>query len=128
MRLTAEAEREPERLGGIVVEALEHEDSQVRFAAAVGLGRIDYGPAAEKLTPLLDDREKAVRLQAAQTLAKLDRAGLAAVMAALEERSIGNVDEALLVVTRITGRSFGLGNEGRKAALEYWAREQGREP
>ena len=118
--LTHLAENNPERLGPVLLRALESEDAEVRFLVANKLGRIKYVGAAEALTGLLDDSDRGVSVQAVESLVKLDESGLKAAMEALAENKIRNIDGALDAISRISGRSFGLGKKGRRAALEYW--------
>ena len=119
-RLNKLAQGDHERFGPILAEALSNDNSRVKFLAANGLANIKYAPAAKALTVLLDDSVQDVRTQAGQALIKLELAGLRAVMEGLAENRIGRTDEALVVVTAITGRTFGKGQEGRAAALEFW--------
>ena len=119
--LNTAAQNDPEGVGPILVRALANEDPKVRYLAANQLGEIEYVPAAKELTALLDDEDKDVTAGTAQTLVKLGENGLQAVMESLIENRLKNVDRALLVVTRITGKSFGQGQEGREEALKFWA-------
>ena len=118
--LNAAAQNNPERIGPILIKALGNEDPKVRFLAVNQLGSIKYEPAAGKLAELLDDDDKDVTAGAGQALVKLGENGLQAVMESLSANRLKNVDRALIVVKRITGRSFGQGQEGRAEALKFW--------
>jgi hypothetical protein len=39
----------------------------------------------------------------------------------LSDAAVGDIDRALIVINRITGRSFAQGEPGRLQALEFWA-------
>ena len=125
--LAGMAENHAERLGPVLLRAINNEDPSVRFSAANKLGTIKYAPAAPALTNALDDPDQGVSVQAIESLVKLDKAGLQAVMEALAKNRIKNIDAALSAVRRITGRSFPPAERGRRAALDYWAQrnEQG---
>ena len=120
--LGAIAENDPERLGPVLLRAINNEDHLVRFSVANKLGRNRYAAAAPALTNTLDDQDQRVSVQAIESLVKLDEAGLRAVMEALTENKIKNIDAALNAIGRITGRSFAPGKKGRHEALEYWAK------
>ena len=119
--LGALSDGDPERLGPILSKALTNKDPKVRFLAAMRLGTIKYSSAAAGLTTLLDDEDKKVSREAGEALVKLGPAGLRAVMEALAEDTLREVDAGLFVAKRISGRSFGQGPEGRSAALKFWA-------
>ena len=122
------AENNPERLGPVLLRAINNQDPWVRFLAANKLGGIKYAAAAPGLTNVLDDPDQGVSVQAVESLVKLDKVGLQAVMEGLAENRIKNIDAGLNVARRITGRSFLPGERGRQRALEYWAEQhkQGR--
>ena len=122
--LSALAKDDPERLGPVLSKALTNKDPKVRFLAAMGLGIIKYDSAAAELTILLDDEDKKVAGEAGEALVKLGQPGLRAVMEALTENRLRDVDSGLFVAKRITGRSFGQGPEGRTAALKFWAEQK----
>ncbi len=124
--LSSLTENEPERLGPVLVKALDNDDPQVRATAAMGLGSVAYASAATQLAALLDDPSKRVRLEGDRALVTLGQDGLRTVMQNLADGKLKNTDAGLLVVTKITGRSFGLGQRGRAAALEFWT-EQSRQ-
>ena len=117
------AEIDPERLGPVLLRAINNEDPWVRFLAANKLGRIKYAAAAPALTNMLDDPDQGVSVQAVESLVKLGEVGLQAVMEALAENRIKNIDAALNAARRITGLSFAPGKRGRQGALEYWAEQ-----
>jgi len=119
--LNALAGDNPQRLGPILVKALANKDPKVRFFAATQLGTIKYTPAAGVLTTLLDDEDKTVITEAEMSLVKLGEDGLQAVMEGLTGARLKNIDGALAVAGQITSRSFGQGQEGRAAALKFWA-------
>ena len=125
--LIALAEKNPARLGPVLVIALDSKDPKVRDGALMGLGTIKYAPAAEQLTALLNDEHKDVRAQAGQALVAMGQIGLGAVMQGLAENRFEDPDDALVVVIRITGRSFSLGQKGRREALRFWA-QQNKQP
>lgn len=125
--LSALAEDEPARLGPVLISALDSEDSKVREGAVMGLATIKYAPAAGRLTALLNDEQKDIRAQAGQALVTMGQTGLEAVMQGLAENRFEDPDDALVVVIQITGRSFGLGQKGRREALRFWA-EQNQQP
>ena len=118
--LAGMAETNSERLGPVLLRAINNEDPTVRSSAVNELGVIKYVEAAEALTILLDDPDNTVKVQTIGALAELDQAALQAIMEALAENRIKNIDAALDAATRISGRSFGLGERGRQAALKYW--------
>ena len=117
------AENDPERLGPVLLRAINNEDPWVRFLAANKLGWIKYAAAAPALTNMLDDPDQGVSVQAVESLVKLGEVGLQAVMEALAENRIKNIDAALNAARRITGLSFAPGKRGRQGALEYWAEQ-----
>ncbi len=122
------AEDNPQRLGPVLLRALDNEDAWVRFLAANKLGGIKYTAAAGALATLLDDPDRGVSAQAIESLVKLDEVALRAVMEGLGENKIKNIDAALDAARRISGRSFLPGERGRRAALKYWGEQhkQGR--
>ena len=124
--LSSLAENDSERLGPVLIKALDNDDPQVRATAAMGLGSVAYASAATQLAALLDDPSKRVRLEGDRALVQLGQDGLRTVMQNLADGKLKNTDAGLLVVTKITGRSFGLGQRGRAAALEFWT-EQSRQ-
>ena len=128
MELAGIAENNPERLGPVLLKAINGKDPMVRFLAVLKLGKIKYAPAAPGLTNALDDPDQAVSVQAIESLVKLDKVGLQAVMGGLGENRIKNINAALQAVGRITGESFSPGEKGRQEALEYWTKQnqQGR--
>ena len=128
LMLSALAEKQEDRIGPVMVKALDNDDSAVRSAAALGLASMKYAPAATRLTALLDDHNEQVRLQSAQALVSLGDPGLQAVMQGLSENSLKNTDHALVVVSRIAGRNFGLGKKGREAAFRFWAQQNTQSP
>lgn len=125
--LSALAEDAPARLGPVLIIALDSQDSKVRSGAVMGLATIKYAPAAKQLTALLNDEHEDVRAQAGQALVAMGQPGLQAVMQGLAENSFKDPDDALVLVIRITGRSFGLGQKGRRDALRFWA-QQNKQP
>ena len=66
LRLLRSAEDLP-----LVRECLSHQDLRVRVQAAVALGRLGQEDDAERLVPLLSDRQWWVRYRAAQALSRL---------------------------------------------------------
>ena len=124
--LNALAEDDPQRVGPIVVRALSNQDPKVRGLAVTQLGIIKYAPAARGLVGLLDDEDKVVAIAATNALAKLGDEGLKTVMEGLSKNKIKDVDRALAVARRITGESFGQGQEGREEALQYWKEQKNR--
>jgi hypothetical protein len=127
LELAGIAENDPERLGPMVFKAINDKDPMVRFLAVRNLGTIKYTPAAPGLTNALDDPDQAVSVQAIESLVKLDKVGLQAVMGGLGENRIKNINAALLAVGRISGQSFALGEKGRQEALEYWTKQNKQE-
>ena len=127
LELAGIAENDPERLGPMVLKAINDKDPMVRFLAVLNLGKIKYTAAAPGLTKALDDPDQAVSVQAIESLVKLDKVGLQAVMGGLRENRIKNIDAALHAVGRITGESFSPGEKGRQEALEYWTKQNKQE-
>lgn len=121
LELAGIAQKNPERLGPVLLRAITNEDPMVRFLAVNRLGGIKYAAAAPALTIALDDADQGVSVQAIESLVKLDKVGLQAVMGNLAENRIKNIDAALNAVGRITQQSFAPGKKGRQAALDYWA-------
>lgn len=122
------AENNSQRLGPVLLRTIKNEDPEIRYWTAKKLGEIKYVQAANALTALLDDPDKGVKVQATMALTKLDEVGLQAVMKALVENRIKNIDDALDAVRRITGRSFPPAERGRQAALDYWAQRDKQSP
>jgi len=90
------------------IKALRNKDSGVRWAAALTIGEIKYGPAIDSLESLLKDEDQSVRQAAVNALGKMkDKRAIGFLIGVLND-STGTVKyEALESLISITGQDYG---------------------